>query len=72
MAVVKHIAPASALRIGLAAYGVLGTFIGSRSGTSVEWVPRSKVGNRRLRRALYMPALVAVRHDPFAPSVPAG
>jgi len=36
-----------------------------RSGTSVEWTPRlSKVGNRRLRRALYMPALVAVRHDP--------
>lgn len=36
-----------------------------RSGTSVEWVPRlSKLGNRRLRRALYMPALVAVRHDP--------
>jgi transposase len=36
-----------------------------RSGTSVEWAPRlSKLGNRRLRRALYMPALVAVRHDP--------
>jgi transposase len=36
-----------------------------RSGTSVEWTPRlSKLGNRRLRRALYMPALVAVRHDP--------
>ena len=36
-----------------------------RSGTSIEWTPRlSKVGNRRLRRALYMPALVAVRHDP--------
>jgi transposase len=24
----------------------------------------SKAGNRHLRRALYMPALVAVRHDP--------
>jgi hypothetical protein len=36
-----------------------------RSGTSVEWTPRlSQLGNRRLRRALYMPALVAVRHDP--------
>jgi len=36
-----------------------------RSGTSIEWRPRlSKLGNRRLRRALYMPALVAVRHDP--------
>ncbi len=28
MAVVKHIAPASAFKIGLAAYGVLGIFIG--------------------------------------------
>ncbi len=37
-----------------------------RSGTSVEWVPRlSKLGNRRLRRALYMPALVASQHDPY-------
>ncbi len=36
-----------------------------RSGTSVERTPRlSKLGNRRLRRALYMPALVAVQHDP--------
>jgi transposase len=36
-----------------------------RSGTSVQRAPRlSKVGNQRLRRALYMPALVAVRHDP--------
>ncbi len=37
-----------------------------RSGTSVEWAPRlSKLGNRRLRRALYMPALVASQHDPY-------
>jgi transposase len=37
-----------------------------RSGTSVERTPRlSKLGNRRLRRALYMPALVAVQHDPY-------
>ncbi len=35
------------------------------SGSSVEKKPRiSKAGNRHLRRALYMPALVAVRHDP--------
>jgi transposase len=34
------------------------------SGTSVHRKKRiSKVGNRHLRRALYMPALVAVRHD---------
>ena len=34
------------------------------SGTSVERPPRiSRVGNVRLRRALYMPALVAIRHD---------
>jgi transposase len=35
------------------------------SGKSVEKKIRiSKVGNRHLRRALYMPVLVAVRHDP--------
>jgi transposase len=35
------------------------------SGTSVRKKPRiSKAGNKHLRRALYMPALVAVRHDP--------
>ena len=35
------------------------------SGTSVHKKPRiSKAGNRHLRRALFMPALVAVRFDP--------
>jgi transposase len=35
------------------------------SGTSVHKKTRiSKAGNKHLRRALYMPALVAVRHDP--------
>ena len=35
------------------------------SGTSVKASVRiSKVGNRHLRRALYMPALVAVQHEP--------
>ena len=35
------------------------------SGTSVHQRARiSRAGNRYLRRALYMPALVAVRHDP--------
>lgn len=35
------------------------------SGTSVRRKTRiSKAGNRHVRRALYMPALVAVRHDP--------
>jgi transposase len=35
------------------------------SGTSVEQRPRiSKVGNARIRRALYMPALVAIQHEP--------
>lgn len=35
------------------------------SGTSVQRRPRiSKVGNARIRRALYMPALVAARHEP--------
>jgi len=36
------------------------------SGRSVHKKVRiSKTGNRHLRRALYMPALVAVRHDPY-------
>ncbi len=36
-----------------------------QSGTSVQRPTRiSKVGNVHLRRALYMPALVAVRHEP--------
>ncbi len=35
------------------------------SGSSVHKKPRiSKTGNRHLRRALYMPALVALRHEP--------
>ena len=35
------------------------------SGSSVHKKPRiSKNGNRHLRRALYMPALVAIRHEP--------
>ncbi|HXZ18825.1 MAG TPA: IS110 family transposase [Candidatus Acidoferrales bacterium] len=37
-----------------------------RSGTSVEQKTRiSKAGNRYLRAALYMPALVSVQHDPW-------
>ena len=36
------------------------------SGTSVHKKARiTKTGNRHLRRALYMPALVAVQHDPY-------
>jgi transposase len=36
-----------------------------QSGSSVHYRPRiSKVGNARIRRALYMPALVAVQHEP--------
>ena len=36
-----------------------------QSGTSVHKPPRiSKVGNAHIRRALYMPALVAVQHEP--------
>lgn len=36
-----------------------------QSGTSVRRVPRiSKQGNAHVRRALYMPALVAVQHEP--------
>lgn len=36
-----------------------------KSGSSIELKPRiSKAGNRRLRHALYMPALVAVQREP--------
>jgi transposase len=36
------------------------------SGSSVRKKPRiSKAGNKHLRHALFMPALVAVRHDPY-------
>lgn len=36
------------------------------SGTSVQRKPRlSHTGNRRLRKALYMPAIVAMRHNPL-------
>lgn len=38
-----------------------------QSGTSVALAPRlSKHGNKHLRRALFMPAMSAVRHDPHA------
>lgn len=38
-----------------------------RSGSSVELAPRlSKHGNKYLRRALYMPAMAALVHDPHA------
>lgn len=37
------------------------------SGTSVSKKPRiSKTGNHHLRRLIYMPALVAIRHNPVA------
>lgn len=38
-----------------------------QSGTSVMLAPRlSKHGNKHLRRALYMPAMAAIAHDPHA------
>jgi transposase len=38
--------------------------IEKQSGTSVKGKPRmSKKGNRHLRKAMYMPALAAIRHD---------
>jgi len=36
-----------------------------QSGTSIDKSSLSKMGNKRLRKALYMPALVAVRHNPL-------
>jgi transposase len=36
-----------------------------RSGSSLDLKPRiSKIGNRRLREALFLPALVAIQHEP--------
>lgn len=34
-----------------------------RSGTSVNWTRLSKLGNGRIRKALYFPAIVAVKHN---------
>lgn len=36
-----------------------------QSGTSINKSSLSKVGNKRLRKTLYMPALTAVRHNPL-------
>jgi transposase len=75
---VKGIAEASAVAI-LAELAVLPADMSARewvahagldprrqeSGTSVQGQVRiSKVGNRHLRRALYMPTIVAVQHEP--------
>ena len=49
----------------LAAYAGV-TPLNRRSGTSVHGRPRfCKIGDADLRRALYMPALVAIRHNPI-------
>lgn len=37
----------------------------SQSGTSVNKSSVSKLGHKRLRKSLYMPALVAIRHNPL-------
>jgi transposase len=36
-----------------------------QSGTSINKSSLSKVGNKRLRKALYMPAMTAVKHNPL-------
>jgi len=36
-----------------------------QSGTSINKSRLSKIGNKRLRKALYMPALTAVKHNPL-------
>ena len=35
-----------------------------QSGTSIDKSSLSKLGHKRLRKSLYMPALVAIRHNP--------
>ena len=36
-----------------------------QSGTSINKSSLSKIGNKRLRKALYMPALTAAKHNPL-------
>ncbi len=40
-----------------------------QSGTSIDKSSLSKLGHKRLRKSLYMPALVAVRHNPTLKAV---
>ena len=37
----------------------------TQSGTSINKSSISKIGHKRLRKSLYMPALVAIRHNPL-------
>lgn len=37
----------------------------SQSGTSINKSSVSKIGHKKLRKSLYMPALVAIRHNPL-------
>jgi transposase len=59
--------PAERLRNGKAAAAYAGLAPSERqSGTSVHGKPRiCKTGNASLRRDLYMPAVVAMRHNPI-------
>jgi len=40
-----------------------------QSGTSIDKSSLSKLGDKRLRKSLYMPALVAIRHNPVLKAV---
>ena len=40
-----------------------------QSGTSINKSSLSKLGHKRLRKSLYMPALVAIRHNPSLKAV---
>ncbi len=40
-----------------------------QSGTSIDKSSLSKLGHKRLRKSLYMPALVAIRHNPVLKAV---
>ncbi len=41
----------------------------TQSGTSIDKSSLSKLGHKRLRKSLYMPALVAIRHNPVLKAV---
>ena len=40
-----------------------------QSGTSIDKSSLSKLGHKRLRKSLYMPALVAIRYNPILKAV---
>jgi transposase len=54
----------SAYRSGRSVAAQAGVTPGKRqSGSTIDWTKLSKIGNARIRKALYFPAIVAVEHN---------